>query len=66
MKNETGTHQTTEDEIAILSTLKVYKNKVPENAISSVCEQLSEVWTIKKVQDRWNYHKNINLLFFLM
>lgn len=51
-------HQTTEDEMAILSALKVYKDKLPDNAISSVCEQLSEIWTIKKVREWWRYHKN--------
>ncbi|RHZ46541.1 hypothetical protein Glove_615g48 [Diversispora epigaea] len=51
-------HRTTENEITILSTLKSYKNKLPDNAIASVREQLSEVWTIKKVREWWNYHKN--------
>ncbi|RHZ58203.1 hypothetical protein Glove_375g84 [Diversispora epigaea] len=46
------------DEMAILSILKVYKDKLSVNAITSVREQLSEVWTIKKVRDWWNYHKN--------
>ena len=44
--------------MAILFTLKVYKDKLPIDAISSVCEQLSEIWTIKKVRDWWNYHKD--------
>src|ERR1044072_461665 len=51
-------HRTTKDEMAILSTLKIYKDKLPDNAISSVREQLSEIWTIKKVREWWNYHKN--------
>ncbi|RHZ69299.1 hypothetical protein Glove_284g69 [Diversispora epigaea] len=48
-------YRTTENEITILSTLKLYKNKLPDNAIASVREQLSEVWTIKKVREWWNY-----------
>ncbi|RHZ80558.1 hypothetical protein Glove_134g158 [Diversispora epigaea] len=51
-------YRTTEDEMAILSILKVYKDKLPVNVIASVRKQLSEVWTIKKVRDWWNYHKD--------
>jgi hypothetical protein len=31
--------------MAILSSLKIYKDKLPDDAITSVREQLSEVWT---------------------
>ncbi|PKK66459.1 hypothetical protein RhiirC2_784759 [Rhizophagus irregularis] len=51
-------HHTTKDEMDILSTLKVYKDKLPDNAIASIREQLSDVWTIKKVQEWWYYHKD--------
>ncbi|CAB4488764.1 unnamed protein product [Rhizophagus irregularis] len=51
-------HQTTNEEMKILSVLKVYKDKLPDDAIASVCNQLSEVWTKKKVRDWWNYHKD--------
>ncbi|CAB4393171.1 unnamed protein product [Rhizophagus irregularis] len=51
-------HHTTKDETDILSTLKVYKDKLPDNAIASIREQLSDVWTIKKVQEWWYYHKD--------
>jgi hypothetical protein len=51
-------HRTTEEETEILSALKVYKDKLPDDAIVSVCERLSEVWTKKKVRDWWNYHKD--------
>lgn len=51
-------HQTTDKETEILSVLKVYKDKLPDDAITSVREQLSEVWTKKKVRDWWNYHKD--------
>ncbi|CAG8568018.1 9209_t:CDS:2, partial [Diversispora eburnea] len=34
----------------ILSVLKIHKNNLPNEAIASVCEKLSEVWTIKKVR----------------
>ena len=43
-------HRITEDEMAILSFLKTYKDKLPNNAITSVREQLSEVWTVKKCE----------------
>ncbi|CAG8551378.1 2154_t:CDS:2 [Diversispora eburnea] len=46
------------DEITILSTLKIYKDKLPDEAIVSIREQLPEVWTTKKVRKWWNYHKN--------
>jgi len=40
----TGTrHQTTEDETAILCALKIYKNYLPDDAIASIREKLSEV-----------------------
>ncbi|PKK57698.1 hypothetical protein RhiirC2_797577, partial [Rhizophagus irregularis] len=51
-------HRTTDEETNILSVLKVYKDKLPDDAIASVCNQLSEVWTKKKVRDWWNYHKD--------
>jgi hypothetical protein len=51
-------HRTTKDEMEILSTLKIYKDKLPADAIASIREQLSEVWTIKKVREWWNYHKD--------
>lgn len=51
-------HRTTDEEMKILSVLKVYKDKLPDDAIASVCNQLSEVWTKKKVRDWWNYHKD--------
>ncbi|GBC09286.1 hypothetical protein RclHR1_08740006 [Rhizophagus clarus] len=54
-------HRTTEDETAILCALKIYKNYLPEDAIGSVREKLSEVWTVKKVREWWNYHKNKEL-----
>ncbi|CAB4408187.1 unnamed protein product [Rhizophagus irregularis] len=38
----------TENETAILCALKIYKNYLPEDAIASVREKLSEVWTVKK------------------
>ncbi|GBC20785.2 cytochrome P450 [Rhizophagus irregularis DAOM 181602=DAOM 197198] len=41
-------HRTTDEEMKILSVLKVYKDKLPDDAIASVCNQLSEVWTKKK------------------
>ncbi|RHZ49593.1 hypothetical protein Glove_519g38 [Diversispora epigaea] len=43
-------HKTTDDEIAILSVLKIHKNNFPNEAITSVCKKLSKVWTIKKVR----------------
>jgi len=49
LKQRDNKHQTTKDEMAILSSLKTYKDKLPDNAITSVREQLSEIWTIKKV-----------------
>ncbi|PKY46612.1 hypothetical protein RhiirA4_461515 [Rhizophagus irregularis] len=51
-------HRTTEEEMKILSVLKVYKEKLPDDAIASVCEHLSEIWTKKKVREWWNYHKD--------
>ncbi|RGB32054.1 hypothetical protein C1646_763336 [Rhizophagus diaphanus] len=36
-------HRTTKEEMEILSALKVYKDKLPDDAISSVCEYLSEI-----------------------
>jgi hypothetical protein len=51
-------HRTTKEETEILSALKVYKDKLPDDAIASVCENLSEVWTKKKVREWWNYHKD--------
>ena len=58
-RKTTGTrHRTTEDETAILIALKIYKNYLPEDAIASVREKLSEVWTAKKVREWWNYHKD--------
>lgn len=54
-------HRTTENETAILCALKIYKNYLPEDAIGSVREKLSEVWTVKKVREWWNYHKNKEL-----
>ncbi|RHZ69686.1 hypothetical protein Glove_280g13 [Diversispora epigaea] len=45
----TGTkHRTTKDETAILCALKIYKNYLPDDAIVSAHEELSEVWTVKK------------------
>ena len=57
-KQRKNRHRTTKDETAILSYLKTYKDKLPDDAITSVREQLSGVWTVKKVRDWWNYHKN--------
>jgi hypothetical protein len=51
-------YRTTEEEMEVLSVLKIYKDKLPVDAITSVREQLPEVWTIKKVRDWWNYHKD--------
>ncbi|RGB28323.1 hypothetical protein C1646_767972 [Rhizophagus diaphanus] len=51
-------HRTTEAETEILSALKVYKDKLPDDAIASVCELLSGIWTKKKVREWWNYHKD--------
>ncbi|CAB5126342.1 unnamed protein product [Rhizophagus irregularis] len=51
-------HRTTKEEMEILSVLKVYKDKLPDDAIASVCEQLSEIWTKKKIREWWNYHKD--------
>jgi hypothetical protein len=51
-------HRTTKEEMEILSALKVYKDKLPDDAIASVCEQLLEVWTKKKVREWWSYHKD--------
>ncbi|GES78499.1 hypothetical protein GLOIN_2v1482460 [Rhizophagus clarus] len=59
--NTGARHRTTEDETAILCALKIYKNYLPEDAIGSVREKLSEVWTVKKVREWWNYHKNKEL-----
>jgi hypothetical protein len=50
--------KTTGDETAILSALKMYKNNLPDDAIASVRENLAEVWTVKKVREWWNYHKD--------
>ncbi|RHZ49355.1 hypothetical protein Glove_522g81 [Diversispora epigaea] len=36
-------HRTTDNEIAILSVLKIYKNNLPNEVITSVCEKLSKV-----------------------
>ncbi|CAG8820084.1 572_t:CDS:2, partial [Dentiscutata erythropus] len=48
-RKTTGTkHRTTNDEITILSILKIHKNNLLNKAIASVREKLSEVWTIKK------------------
>ena len=58
-RKTTGTrHRTTEDETVILCALKIYKNHLPDDAIASVREKLSEVWTVKKVREWWNYHKD--------
>jgi hypothetical protein len=55
----TGTKcRTTKDETAILCILKIYKSNFPDDAITFVHENLSEVWTVKKVREWWNYHKN--------
>jgi|SRR6266496_1311459 len=51
-------HRTTKEEAEILFALKVYKDNLLDNAISSVYEHLSEVWIKKKVRDWWNYHKD--------
>ncbi|RGB33560.1 hypothetical protein C1646_761550 [Rhizophagus diaphanus] len=51
-------HYTTKDETDILFILKVYKDKLPDNTIGSICEQLSDVWTIKRVREWWYYHKD--------
>jgi hypothetical protein len=51
-------HRTTKEEMEILSALKIYKDKLPDDAIASVCEHLSEIWTKKKVKEWWNYHKD--------
>jgi hypothetical protein len=54
----TGTkRRTTKDETAILCALKIYKSNLLDDAIASVRENLSEVWTVKKVREWWNYHK---------
>ncbi|POG77403.1 hypothetical protein GLOIN_2v1473966 [Rhizophagus irregularis DAOM 181602=DAOM 197198] len=44
-------------------TIGVVRTKVKDynNAIGSVREKLSEVWTVKKVREWWNYHKNKEL-----
>ncbi|GET01202.1 hypothetical protein GLOIN_2v1482460 [Rhizophagus clarus] len=42
-------HHTTKDETDILTILKVYKDKPPDDAIANIYEHLSNVWTIKKV-----------------
>ncbi|GBB93562.1 hypothetical protein RclHR1_21980006 [Rhizophagus clarus] len=58
-RKTTGTkRRTTEDETAILCALKMYKDNLPDDAITSVRKNLSEVWTVKKVREWWNYHKN--------
>ena len=51
-------HRTTKEEMEILSALKVYKDKLPDDAIASVCENLSKIWSKKKVREWWNYHKD--------
>ena len=51
-------HRTTEKEIAILCTLKIYKNYLSDDAIASIRKKLSEIWTVKKVREWWNYHKD--------
>ena len=51
-------YQITKDEIAILCALKIYKDHLPDDAIASVREKLLEVWTVKKVREWWNYHKD--------
>ena len=57
-KTTDNRHRTTEGEMAILSALKTYKDKLPDSAIASVREQLLEIWTIKKVREWWKYHKD--------
>ncbi|RHZ79662.1 hypothetical protein Glove_142g54 [Diversispora epigaea] len=43
-KRKTGTkRQTTKDEMEILFALKVYKNKLSDDAIATVCKQLLEI-----------------------
>ncbi|PKK62087.1 hypothetical protein RhiirC2_790886 [Rhizophagus irregularis] len=44
-------YRTTEAEMEILFALKVYKDKLPDDAITSVCELLSGIWTKKKVRE---------------
>ena len=51
-------HHTTKDEMEILSVLKVFKNKLPDNAIADVRGHLSDVWTVKKIREWWYYHKD--------
>ena len=49
-RKTTGTkRRTIEDETAILYALKVYKNNLPDDAVTSVRKRLSEVWTVKKI-----------------
>ena len=51
-------HRTTKEEMEILSELKVYKDKLPDDAIASVRERLPDIWSKKKVREWWNYHKD--------
>ncbi|GBC10068.1 hypothetical protein RclHR1_09310003 [Rhizophagus clarus] len=51
-------HHTIKDEMDILTVLKVYKDKLPDDAIANVREHLSNVWTIKKVREWWYNHKD--------
>ena len=51
-------HRTTKEEMEILSELKVYKDKLPDDAITSVRERLPDIWSKKKVREWWNYHKD--------
>ncbi|GBB97324.1 hypothetical protein RclHR1_29680003 [Rhizophagus clarus] len=44
-------HPTTKDETNILTVLKIYKDKLPDDAIANVCEHLSNVWIIKKCEN---------------
>ena len=53
-----GRHHTSKDELEVLSILKVHKDKLSDDVIANVCEHLSDVWTIKKVQEWWYYHKD--------
>ncbi|GBC09194.1 hypothetical protein RclHR1_08680011 [Rhizophagus clarus] len=51
-------HHTTKDEMDIFIVLKVYKDKLPDDAIANVHKHLSNVWTIKKVREWWYNHKD--------
>ncbi|RIA94114.1 hypothetical protein C1645_818490 [Glomus cerebriforme] len=50
-RKTTGRHHTTNNKMEILSVLKVHKDKLPDDAIADIREDLSDVWTIKKVRE---------------